>query len=593
MKFQVGEVISIKGTTVILKIFEESNKETLFYEGTNYKGVSIREYLTIRRGFTDIVCLVEGEYLDESSFNPKDNKPVYIRKIETRPIGYFKDGEFCEGIKYLPMIKDPAFLITENSVKNIFGNKNSQDFVIGKLLKEDMPISLPWRSLFNTHIGIFGNTGSGKSNTLTSLYTKLFSKDKTAIFEKSKFYILDFNGEYTDDQMVTSDDKQVIHLNSASAVDQLNLPPESFWSEEILSILFKATENTQKPFLSRVINGRERFLHTENSLTNYFKKTATRLFTAVDQKKESIDLLKEATKLIEDENLLIALEQVIWHSTQKKFYIGGTNNYFDGGENDRTYQNYLSQEIANITAEPSDVFEELKIRVHLQLINDLLANYVQFEFIQPLLKRMDSSLSPLKKVLSFEARTPTAKGLTVISLRKCNQEIKKIIPLIFAKQLYDSHKAAVMNRPENTVHLIIDEAHNILSEQSNRERESWKDYRLELFEEIIKEGRKFGMYLTISSQRPADISPTIMSQLHNLFIHRLVNDRDLLLLDNTISTLDSMSRAMIPNLGKGCCIVTGTSFDIPYVMQVTKLQDNERPNSDDVDLQELWHPSSE
>lgn len=87
--------------------------------------------------------------------------------------------------------------------------------------------------------------------------------------------------------------------------------------------------------------------------------------------------------------------------------------------------------------------------------------------------------------------------------------------------------------PNKTFHLIIDEAHNILSMQSTRELETWKDYRLELFEEIIKEGRKFGFYLTLSSQRPADISPTIMSQIHNFFIHRLVNDRDLLLLEHT------------------------------------------------------------
>ena len=100
----------------------------------------------------------------------------------------------------------------------------------------------------------------------------------------------------------------------------------------------------------------------------------------------------------------------------------------------------------------------------------------------------------------------------MVSLRKSNQEVKKVIPLLLAKYYYSSHKDAVINEspPTNTFHLIIDEAHNILSMQSNRESESWKDYRLELFEEIIKEGRKFGFYLTLSSQRPADISATIM-----------------------------------------------------------------------------------
>jgi DNA helicase HerA-like ATPase len=178
----------------------------------------------------------------------------------------------------------------------------------------------------------------------------------------------------------------------------------------------------------------------------------------------------------------------------------------------------------------------------------------------------------------------------VVSLRKTYQEIKKVIPLLLAKYYYGNHKDKVINDspPKQTFHMIIDEAHNILSMQSNRESESWKDYRLELFEEIIKEGRKFGFYLTLSSQRPADISPTIMSQIHNFFIHRLVNDRDLLLLDNSISTLDSLSRSMIPNLSKGCAVITGTSFDLPIIVQFKRLAKEHQPDSGDVNLSELW-----
>ena len=108
------------------------------------------------------------------------------------------------------------------------------------------------------------------------------------------------------------------------------------------------------------------------------------------------------------------------------------------------------------------------------------------------------------------------------------------------------------------------------------------------FEEIVKEGRKFGMFITIASQRPADISPTVVSQLHNFFIHRLVNDRDLYLIDNTITTLDSLSRSLIPGLSQGCCVVTGTAFDLPMVIQVDRLPSHKQPASEDVNLEELW-----
>jgi DNA helicase HerA-like ATPase len=223
------------------------------------------------------------------------------------------------------------------------------------------------------------------------------------------------------------------------------------------------------------------------------------------------------------------------------------------------------------------------------MLRDLQYGNVQFEHIQPLLKRVESSIKDLDKILEFNENMVDSHLLTVISLRSCNQVMKKIVPLLLAKTLYQSHRDSVDNPPDKTLHLIIDEAHNILSQQSSREHEVWKDYRLELFEEIIKEGRKFGMFLTLSSQRPADISPTIMSQVHNFFIHRLVNDKDLYLIDNTISTLDHMSKSLIPNLSKGSCVVTGTAFDIPIVMQVDYIESSKsRPYSDDVNLANLW-----
>lgn len=96
------------------------------------------------------------------------------------------------------------------------------------------------------------------------------------------------------------------------------------------------------------------------------------------------------------------------------------------------------------------------------------------------------------------------------------------------------------------------------------------------------------MFITISSQRPADISPTIFSQLHNFFIHRLVNDCDLFLIDKTIPTLDHLSRGLIPNLAQGCCVVTGTAFDLPMVLQIDPLEQTKQPDSEDVNLLELW-----
>ena len=119
--------------------------------------------------------------------------------------------------------------------------------------------------------------------------------------------------------------------------------------------------------------------------------------------------------------------------------------------------------------------------------------------------------------------------------------MKKTLPLLISKKIYTEHKSKRKNIIKESLNIIIDEAHNILSRESVRETESWKDYRLETFEEIIKEGRKFGIFLTVASQRPSDISSTIISQLHNYFLHRLINNNDILAIEKTISYLDKLS----------------------------------------------------
>ena len=272
MSIAIGEVISVKGVNIIIELYEESNKETLFYDGEKFKGVSIQEHILIKRGFKDIVTLVQGEFLDERIQSEDGNG--YVRKVELKPIGFYHQDEFFEGIKHLPMIRDVAYLMNEDQVRQIYGEPD-ESFVVGEILKEELPVSLPWAKLFNTHIGVFGNTGSGKSNTLTNLYTTLFKNKLAQLNDNSHFVVIDFNGEYTGNQLVDNPDyKKVYDLDTRSNEgDKFPLSENVFWDEEVFGILFKATENTQKPFLKRIVSGRELFKDTQDSLSYYTKKT--------------------------------------------------------------------------------------------------------------------------------------------------------------------------------------------------------------------------------------------------------------------------------------------------------------------------------
>jgi len=318
-------------------------------------------------------------------------------------------------------------------------------------------------------------------------------------------------------------------------------------------------------------------------LANFAKTKFRQSFCAGEVKPATLDLMRTVARRLGNQVVSDLLADVTWYRNGRFNYKGAFIDP-DGAQ----YGAHIEPIVNTLSVNGLDPFDQLVLRVNLQLISDLNAGYVQFEHIQPLLKRVESSLVSLRKVMLISEDPQPDRLLTVISMRRCNNEVKKVLPLLFAKHYYNSHKATVAAPPDRTIHLIVDEAHNILSDQSTRESETWKDYRLEQFEEIIKEGRKFGMFITIASQRPADISPTIVSQLHNFFIHRLVNDRDLYLIDNTISTLDTLSRSLIPGLSQGCCVVTGTAFDLPMVIQVDRLPRDKQPASEDVDLEKLW-----
>ncbi|MBZ2041726.1 ATP-binding protein, partial [Streptococcus sanguinis] len=241
---------------------------------------------------------------------------------------------------------------------------------------------------------------------------------------------------------------------------------------------------------------------------------------------------------------------------------------------------------------------QLRLAAYFQMIFDLSRHTIQYDHISPLIHRIEARSSDFDKVLQIDNLQEdnfqemfTEKNISVISLKNVNKDIKMLLPMLIAKISYDIHRTRF--KQDSIFNLIIDEAHNILSENSTIESEKWKDYRLDVFEEIVKEGRKFGYYLTIASQRPSDISPTIVSQIHNYFIHRLVNDNDLKLLDRTMTSLDYISKSSIPNLSAGQAIITGVSFDLPVIVKIAQLPKEEAPNSSNSELLKIWQVSKD
>jgi len=104
----------------------------------------------------------------------------------------------------------------------------------------------------------------------------------------------------------------------------------------------------------------------------------------------------------------------------------------------------------------------------------------------------------------------------------------------------------------------------------------------------VKEGRKFGVFLTLASQRPHDISPTIISQLHNYFLHRLVNNLDVQAIEKAVAYLDRVSFEQLPILPTGVCVVAGVSAQVPVIVKISPLPPEAEPNSRTMSITTEW-----
>lgn len=611
--FKIGKVISVDGRVIKIKVDKTKNTSHLVYKGELLKNISVGGYIKIIKGFTKIIGKVEGEFISEDKQFIKreygSEKEKINRILSVSLLGFFKGEAFERGIKELPLIDNECFLLHNKEFDQVhnFIKKNDVPITIGTLaLEKGQEIKVGINGLFASHIGIFGNTGSGKSYTLAKIYRELFEKYKTKRkFKKSaNFFLIDFNGEYVDKKdnvIIDKKYKNIYKLSTRSTTggDKYPISKETLNDPDFWVVFLEATEKTQTPFLRRSVANSyiADKIRDETELKNLISQMIFSATTEGDRDLEKgvvINFLTELKDCLNNNTSVLYLlddykTNLQYHSGQHKYYYQnqGTVIYSD---NTSFKTNIVEDKIRQlkIAVEGITPIDEIRLRVVIQYYSEIIKGFSNKEHLAPLIKRMDKRVDDLKKVVEIINLDDidNNKNITVVSLRDVNIHIKKILPLLLCKKLYNDKKNE--NDDAKFLNLIVDEAHNILSEDSERESEQWKDYRLETFEEIIKEGRKFGVFLTIASQRPSDISPTIISQLHNYFLHRLINNEDIRAIEKTISFLDKVSFEYLPILPTGTCIFAGLIANVPVVIDIGKIGDKYEPKNKTITLVDKW-----
>ena len=617
---EIGKIVTVDGVYVTIELFENlTTSQYLTSLSKIYEIGGVGNYLKSKKIDGELMIEILSEQASESDLRTNQDvivKPKILRTIKGKIKGkLFTNGTYRMGVYDSPMVFDSIYLAEKEDVEKIYTSQiNEGRYVVGKVvLNDDIPFTIDINRFFASHIAILGNTGSGKSNTLASLYENMLNSKNNCgkryielIKNKSRFLVIDTNGEYTN-SFTDSESKRIIKINMRSAVSSFKIPLMCTDSED-WGVMLNATDKTQQPLLDKTFKDLKDITTLYGLLEHieYRIKSLTKIIfnstKSVNQKFTSISNLRRI--------LLEYLEKY----NQNGFIDGDSiDNFFrikvnyghlclneyskdspsmeeiDEHINRLNIRNnaFISDKIINVG------INELEFFLNLNYQYSICAYDINENFIGPLLNRFNSMKNNFEKIFSDENIDKNIisiifdnSSLVIFDISLTNSKFKVALSSLISNKLYKYYEEQ-MTRNKETLSIIIDEAHNYLNSKNIENEDKMAMRTLEVFEKIIKEGRKFGVYMTISSQRPVDISPTILSQCHNYVIHRLANPNDIKQIYNVVSFVDQKSIDMLSILAPGQAIFSGTAFFNPTLVQVRKPFFS--VNSETTILTDIWN----
>lgn len=561
----IGEIYQVKGVKVSARLFRKL-PPYIVTNGKVIQGPRIHSYVKTNVGLDSVICKIVGEIqnLEKSE----------ERFLELVVIGNFIDDVFSSGIKVLPLISANIELITDKEFSKLYYKPEFPLYIGEDLFDSTLSINLDMNKITASHIGVFGNTGSGKSTTLTRIireYIKLQYKlnvDPT----KSEIILFDLNNEYGHDSIVGEKYKDIYKLTTRTNSEKKYPVKFDELTEDQIGVLLSATKKTQMPVVKIALrNLRDDF--------NIETKIASIKWAIVNGQRQIVSSLKHELR-----DVVEGLENIIFIGGNANTFVDESKTQIEFGSKRYHFINNIQDESLNSIniKVPESFLQRLKIEL-IYAIVEYLKTGNNFEFVRPLIGRMNSRISDFEKIFIDSNSDNNVKFIRVIQLASVNKDMKEIIPSLLSSMFFESAKENDRENGFDKIRIIIiDEAHNVLYQA--KESDDVASNNVETFETIIKEGRKYGIFLWLSSQRPSDISPTITSQIHHYFIHKLVNNSDIQAIRKSVPYVDDEALNMISAFGIGECVVSGQALSTPTFIKVKPVDIKNEPLSTNIIL---------
>lgn len=413
---------------------------------------------------------------------------------------------------------------------------------------QESTISIKPERLFGRHCAILGATGGGKSWTTARVIEECLK-------HKAKLILIDATGEY---RGFSSVDVEHCHLGEPveRAGDSIScsLPPTSFVESDFVA-LFEPAGKVQGPRMRAAIRSlRLAKLKPALAPDGYIRK--------LDQSKKPVsDAETEVgvSSRLDDPRQPFDVKHLVLQIEQECVYpdgfgaARGQKDITKWGGDDGSFSHCLS-----LVARINGVLTSPAFKCVFASTDQQLTQKID-DFIGSDSKLLRICLSGI--AYEFNAR--------------------EIIANVIGRYLLT--KARNREFLDHPVVVIVDEAHNFLGRQIGTD-----DYaaRLDAFELIAKEGRKYGLNICLATQRPRDITEGVLSQMGTLIVHRLTNDRDREVVERACGEIDRSTSAFLPNLRPGEAAIIGADFPIPLTIQIREPE--MRPRSDGPNFQEHW-----
>lgn len=528
-------------------------------------------------------------------------------------VGEIIDNKFVFGVIRSVSYSAKTRLISKEKINMIIGLNDyseSKHLYLGESpIYEGIRIGVELNELFSSHLAIFGSTGSGKSCSVARILQNLFYR-RDAIPYLASFFVFDAYGEYH-----TAFEKigeKVPGLNfktyttnvKAKNSEIIKIPP---WllSTDDYALLLGATKYTQLPIIEKALKlvnvfcreGKETVKHKNDIIARAIidvlssggapAQIRDQIFSILSH--YSTDELNLETKIVQPGYTRTLRQCLLIDSSGKlremELVTNVMQSYIDDSLEltlpDGSFKYTLKDlseafEFALISEgslNSSKIYEDiniLKVR-----INSLVSSDQSMYFDYPEYVTKDKYIRSL-----LTAKNGGKAQIVNFNINYIDDRLAKTITKIYSKLLFDFSKD---NENRNTLpfHIVLEEAHRYVQNDSDVEVLGYN-----IFERITKEGRKYGVLLTLISQRPSELSETSLSQCANFLIFKMLHPLDVEYIKRMIPNITNNIASRLRILQPGICIGFGSAFKLPTLIKVQ--MPNPSPTSDSCNIRDVW-----